>query len=210
MMTGTPKTNTATLKALSEPSTQHSFGVAPPALASLEASVTTGLESNTQELFTYTPSFDPDRSYSPGPCIPTCHNTGSDDWTITTRTACVLLGDANINIFPSHPNPDLQIDSYPSANFRKFYKLFKRTVPNPTTETVILAVGLNDMTGQDPKITGRQLKDMQRSPSLTPLYFYPSSTTPQTSYPYTDATSNTSTWSSVLFNISLQSHPRTS
>ncbi|XP_074503562.1 uncharacterized protein LOC141774641 [Sebastes fasciatus] len=161
MMIGTPKANTATLKALSEPSTQHSFGVALPALASLEASATTGLESNTQELFTYTPSFDPDRSYSPGPCIPTCHNTRSDDWTITTRTAYVVLGDAHISKFPSHSNTDLQLDSYPYANFRKFHKLFKRTAPNPTTATIILAVGFNDRC-QDPKDAGKQLRAMLR------------------------------------------------
>ncbi|XP_037634346.1 uncharacterized protein LOC119493262 [Sebastes umbrosus] len=131
MMIGTPKANIATLKALSEPSTQHSFGVAPPALASLEASATTGLESNTQELFTYTPSFDHDRSYSPGPCKPTCHDNGPEKWTITTRTQYVVLGDAHISKFPSHSNLDLQLDSYPYANFRHFHKLFKRTAPTP-------------------------------------------------------------------------------
>lgn len=165
MMTGTPKANTATLKALSEPSTQHSFGVAPLALASLEATATSELESITLDP-TYNPSFDPDISYSPGPCIPTCHNTRPDDWTITTQATYLVLGDGRISRFPSHSKTDLQLDSYPSANFRKFYQLFRRTAPNHNTSFVILAVGLNDRI-QDPKVAVKQLQIMMKTATST-------------------------------------------
>ncbi|XP_078030781.1 uncharacterized protein LOC144466866 [Epinephelus lanceolatus] len=84
------------------------------------------------------------------------------DWSFRPRKPVVILGDSNINRIPAHNNPDIQLDSYPGANFYHFLKICEKTPPSPSTKILVLSVGLNNK-DQDPKQTSiKQLKALSR------------------------------------------------
>ncbi|XP_049453001.1 uncharacterized protein LOC125901372 [Epinephelus fuscoguttatus] len=81
------------------------------------------------------------------------------DWSFRPRKP---VGDSNINRIPAHSNPDIQLASYPGANFYHFLKICE-TPPSPSTKILVLSVGLNNK-DQDPKETSiKQLKALSRT-----------------------------------------------
>lgn len=66
------------------------------------------------------------------------------DWGLCIRKKWVILGDSNLARFPSHSLPDLQVDSFPGANFRHAQALLRKATIHSNVEKVVLAFGLNN------------------------------------------------------------------
>lgn len=66
------------------------------------------------------------------------------DWGLSVRKKWVFLGDSNLARFPAHVLPDLQIDSFPGANFRHAQALVRKATIHSNVEKVVLAFGLNN------------------------------------------------------------------
>ncbi|KAL3995683.1 immunoglobulin superfamily member 9B [Sarotherodon galilaeus] len=66
------------------------------------------------------------------------------DWGLSIRKKWVFLGDSNLARFPAHVLPDLQIDSFPGANFRHAQALVRKATIHSNVEKVVLAFGLNN------------------------------------------------------------------
>ncbi|KAE8277134.1 hypothetical protein D5F01_LYC25056 [Larimichthys crocea] len=65
------------------------------------------------------------------------------DWGFCAQKKWIILGDSNLARIPRHNYPDLQIDSYPGANFRHAEALMAKATSQVTVEKVVLAFGLN-------------------------------------------------------------------
>ena len=70
------------------------------------------------------------------------------------------MGDSNLSRILQYSNPDLQIESYPGAQFRHIEAIVAKFKPTSTVEKVILAAGLNNRE-QKPKETA--IKQMQKA-----------------------------------------------
>lgn len=80
------------------------------------------------------------------------------DWRIKVDRPVVFLGDSNLNRIPPFENDQIQIESYPGANFYHFFNLLEMTPVCENTAMVILSVGLNNK-DQDPQKTSiKQLR----------------------------------------------------
>ncbi|KAG7467708.1 hypothetical protein JOB18_018490, partial [Solea senegalensis] len=89
-------------------------------------------------------------------------NRKIQDWSFKPRRPILILGDSNINRIPAHTNPLIQLDSYPGANTYHFLKICEKTIPNPDTKIVIIAIGINNK-DQDPRQTSiKQFKALFR------------------------------------------------
>lgn len=81
------------------------------------------------------------------------------DWTLSVQKKWLIVGDSNLSRIPPYSIPDLQIDSYPGANFRHAQALMaKSTCQVRVVEKVVLSFGLN-CRGQRAKETA--VKQMQ-------------------------------------------------
>lgn len=65
------------------------------------------------------------------------------DWNLTVGRKWLIVGDSNLSRIPGHVISDLQIDSYPGANFRHAQALMAKATSQVTVEKVVLAFGLN-------------------------------------------------------------------
>ena len=65
------------------------------------------------------------------------------DWNLTVGRKWLIVGDSNLSRIPGHVIQDLQIDSYPGANFRHAQALMAKATSQVTVEKVVLAFGLN-------------------------------------------------------------------
>lgn len=65
------------------------------------------------------------------------------DWTLTVGRKWLIVGDSNLSRIPGHQIPDLQIDSYPGANFRHAEALMAKSTSQVVVEKVVLAFGIN-------------------------------------------------------------------
>lgn len=77
------------------------------------------------------------------------------DWDLWVEKKWVILGDSNLSRFPGFSNPDLQIESYPGANFRHAQALIMKAkcrIRPEKVQKVVLAFGINSR-GQKPKET---------------------------------------------------------
>lgn len=94
--------------------------------------------------------------------FPSYHTTRSSrkvqGWNITVHEGVLILGDTNLHRIPGFTLTDLQIDSYPDANFYHFTQLLAKTPQHPEVWLVVLSLGLNNRE-QDPNKTSiKQLR----------------------------------------------------
>lgn len=87
------------------------------------------------------------------------------DWHLDVTRKHLILGDSNLSRFPDFPHPDLQIESYPGANFRHAESFIRKaTVPPGLTVTnVILSFGLNSRGNKPKETTIRNLQAALRA-----------------------------------------------
>lgn len=81
------------------------------------------------------------------------------DWKIRVNKPVAFLGDSNLNRIPPFKNSQIQIESYPGANFYHFFNLLETAPVCEDTGVVVLSVGLNNM-DQDPQKTS--IKQLRR------------------------------------------------
>ena len=74
------------------------------------------------------------------------------DWGLTVTKKWLIVGDSNLSRFPAFSVPDLQIESYPGANFRHAQALMKKATSHVAVEKLVLSFGLNSR-GQKAKET---------------------------------------------------------
>lgn len=65
------------------------------------------------------------------------------DWDVTVSRKWLVLGDSNVARFPTHSVADLQIDSYPGANFHHAQAILAKALIDTQVEKVVLAFGIN-------------------------------------------------------------------
>lgn len=78
---------------------------------------------------------------------PTRHNLSTRktyDWHITSHKPVIVIGDSNLSRIPPHPYKDIQIDSYPGAQFHHITGVLAKSIPNPNTKVVVLSLGINN------------------------------------------------------------------
>lgn len=80
------------------------------------------------------------------------------DWDLNVEKKWLIVGDSNLSRIPEYNIPDLQIDSYPGANFRHAQALMAKSRSNVVVEKVVLSFGINSR-GQKAKET--TVKQMQ-------------------------------------------------
>lgn len=66
------------------------------------------------------------------------------DWTICSIMPVVFIGDSNLGRIPPHTHIDVQIDSYPGANFSHITQILDKSPINPHTQIVVLSLGFNN------------------------------------------------------------------
>ncbi len=65
------------------------------------------------------------------------------DWGLSVGKKWVIIGDSNISRIGKHSIPDLQIESYPGANFRHASSIIAKATSHLTVEKVVLSFGIN-------------------------------------------------------------------
>lgn len=90
------------------------------------------------------------------------------DWGLSVRKKWLIMGDSNLARFPGYSIPDLQIDSFPGANFRHAQALMAKSTSQLTVEKLVLAFGIN-CRGQRAKETA--IKQMQGAFRAAKKYF---------------------------------------
>ena len=90
------------------------------------------------------------------------------DWELTVLKKWLILGDSNLSRIPAYSIPDLQIESYPGANFRHAQAIMAKATCNTVVEKVVLSFGLN-CRGQKAKMTS--VKQMQAALRTSKMQF---------------------------------------
>lgn len=83
------------------------------------------------------------------------------DWTIEIIKPIVILGDSNLSRIPSFVDARVQVDSFPGATFYHLKGVLEKLPPNPNTERVVVAAGLNNcLSSQTSNTTWKQLQQL--------------------------------------------------
>ena len=85
------------------------------------------------------------------------------DWGLSVRKKWLIIGDSNLSRIPAYDIPDLQIDSYPGANFRHAEALIKKATSSLTVEKVLLSFGLNHRNQKARETSVKQLQGAVRA-----------------------------------------------
>ncbi|XP_061747821.1 uncharacterized protein LOC133546030 [Nerophis ophidion] len=100
------------------------------------------------------------------PQKPTRHPNTSrkmSDWKLSTNRRILIVGDSNLAHIPPFHRNDLQIDSYPGANFRHAEALLARARVAVQVEVLVLAFGLNNCEQKVKETTIKQLQGALRA-----------------------------------------------
>lgn len=152
VMSGHVKGNNSLTKAVSEPSLSLSI---PPSV-----SLTPLFRRNRED------ETSPDFNKNPIYQVPTRHaNTAHKitDWTIEAKKPILFIGDSNLSRIPHFTDEQIQVDSYPGANFLHIAKILKQTDPNPDTQKVVLSLGINNKDQHFENTSKKQLQELWRA-----------------------------------------------
>lgn len=93
---------------------------------------------------------------------PTCHRARASrklqDWKIRVNKPVAFLGDSNLNRIPPFNNDQIQVESYPGANFYHFFHLLDTAPVCEETGVVVLSIGLNNKDQDRQKTSIKQLR----------------------------------------------------
>ena len=85
------------------------------------------------------------------------------DWNLIVKKKWLIVGDSNLSRIPGHQIPDLQVESFPGANFRHAEALMAKSTSEVVAEKVVLAFGINSR-GQKARETAvKQLQGAVRA-----------------------------------------------
>lgn len=82
------------------------------------------------------------------------------DWNLHVTKKWLFLGDSNLGRFPSFTLQNLQVESYPGANFRHAESVIRRATVQPdlVVEKVLLSFGINSRKNKPKETTIRNLQ----------------------------------------------------
>ncbi|CAN9510829.1 unnamed protein product [Ophioblennius macclurei] len=66
------------------------------------------------------------------------------NWHLEVIKSFLIIGDSNLARFTPFTNPEVQVDSYPGAQFHHIQGVLEKLTPNTTVRKVILSLGLNN------------------------------------------------------------------
>ncbi|KAK2863711.1 hypothetical protein Q7C36_002865 [Tachysurus vachellii] len=89
-------------------------------------------------------------------------NRKATDWSITIHKPIVFIGDSNLSRIPRVGNTNIQVDSFPGANFLHMSKLLEKLPVHPHTQKIVISIGLNNRQQQPHKTAIRQLQGLWR------------------------------------------------
>lgn len=90
------------------------------------------------------------------------------DWGLSISKKWLIIGDSNLARFPRFSIPDLQIDSYPGANFRHAQSIILKAIGQVTVEKVVLSFGINS---RKQKAKETAVKQLQAAVKVTKTRF---------------------------------------
>lgn len=85
------------------------------------------------------------------------------EWSLTVRKKWLILGDSNLARIPRFSVSDLQIDSFPGANFRHAQALMLKATGGGQVEKVILSFGINCRAQRAKETSVKQLQAAVRT-----------------------------------------------
>lgn len=85
------------------------------------------------------------------------------DWGLSVRKKWLIIGDSNLSRIPAYDIPDLQIDSYPGANFRHAEALMTKATSSVGVEKLVLSFGLNHKGQKGRETSVKQLQGAIRA-----------------------------------------------
>ncbi|KAK2868137.1 hypothetical protein Q7C36_000008 [Tachysurus vachellii] len=97
--------------------------------------------------FKVTPAQHADIDRTRAPHFPVKHPRSTrkiQEWHLKVYKPVIFVGDSNLARIPQFYNPSVQVDSFPGANFLHISKVLQKLTPNPNTQKVILALGINN------------------------------------------------------------------
>lgn len=88
------------------------------------------------------------------------------DWGLSVSCKWLIIGDSNLSRIPPHSIPDLQIESYPGANFRHIQAIIAKATKHVTVEKVVLSAGINSKQQKARETAIKQLQAAVRAAKL--------------------------------------------
>lgn len=85
------------------------------------------------------------------------------DWGLGVAKKWLIIGDSNLSRFPGYSIPDLQIESYPGANFRHAQALMAKSTSQVVVEKIVLAFGINSRGVRAKETSIRQMQGAVRT-----------------------------------------------
>lgn len=87
------------------------------------------------------------------------------DWNLDVTKKWLFLGDSNLSRCPDFTNQDLQVDSFPGANFRHAESIIRRAGVQPglVVEKVVLSMGINSRKNRPKETTIKNLQAAVRA-----------------------------------------------
>ena len=93
-------------------------------------------------------------------------------WELQPHDKYIMMGDSNLDRIQGFKKRDLQIESYPGANFQHIESILKKCKPTTTAKEVVISVGITHR-GHKPKETS--IKQLQKALRMAKITF-PSAT----------------------------------
>ncbi|KAL3970412.1 kelch-like protein 8 [Sarotherodon galilaeus] len=87
------------------------------------------------------------------------------DWNWVANRKWIFLGDSNLTKFPDFSNKNLQVESFPGADFRHAEALLKKTVPpqDLVVEKMVLSFGINSRANKPKETTIKNVQAAVRA-----------------------------------------------
>lgn len=85
------------------------------------------------------------------------------DWSLVVRKKWLFLRDSNLAKFPPYNKENLQIDSFPGANFRNTTEVIGKASVHLTVKKIILSFGINSRKQKTKETTIRQVQGAIRA-----------------------------------------------
>lgn len=85
------------------------------------------------------------------------------EWGLSVNKKWLIIGDSNLSKFPVFSIADLQVESYPGANFRHAQEVLSKATVHTTVEKVVLAFGINSRRQKPKETTVKQLQGAVRT-----------------------------------------------
>lgn len=87
------------------------------------------------------------------------------DWSWVANRKWIFLGDSNLTKFPDFSNTNLQVESFPGADFRHAEALLRKTVPPQglVVEKVVLSFGINSRANKPKETTVKNVQAAVRA-----------------------------------------------